>query len=291
MQTAEPTSFLDVPVLLESSMPRPRLPWFWIGLLASIVLLGIGTASGSKDNLALQAISWLLVTGLFVALPLLLHFTVRKMLADQRAIEGAGELVQLRHYPQAAMLLQQILLRPARTHQLRAQALVYLSAVLARYHRFEDAIAVQTHLTEHHLVDAPTAYGLRLGRAMAMLREDHLVDADRAIGELRRIGRSDVAGGALVEIYRDVKTGHPEDALRIFNEKLPLLRDQLGHRVGDAYALAARAYDLLGRHEEAACAFAQATLLIPWVELCRRYADVEKLVSRYAPSPAPKEVA
>ena len=33
---------------------------------------------------------------------------------------------------------------------------------------------------------AAQAHGLRLARAMAMLREDHLFDADRAISELRR---------------------------------------------------------------------------------------------------------
>jgi tetratricopeptide (TPR) repeat protein len=159
---------------------------------------------------------------------------------------------------------------------------------------------------------------------MAMLREDHLFDADRAINELRQIGRSEraaaaaargaedvtsvspgsagaaaqnifpvaeSAGLALVEIYRDVKTGHPAEAVAIFEDRLSALRDQLGHRVADAYALAARAYDLLGREAEAADAYRRATLLCPPVELHRRYPEVAKLQGRYEPAAAPPEMA
>ena len=196
------------------------------------------------------------------------------------------------------MLLQEILSRPARSSGLRSQALIYLGAVLARYHRFGDAIAVYDHLLDHDLVDPGSAYGLRLGRAMAMLREDHLFDADRAISELRRLSADrgagtgmDSAGLALVRIYRDVKTGHPDEAAAIFEEMLPVLRDQLGHRVADAYALAARAYDLLGREAEAQDAYTRATLLAPLIELHRRYPEVEKLAAKYQPAPAPPEAA
>jgi tetratricopeptide (TPR) repeat protein len=99
------------------------------------------------------------------------------------------------------------------------------------------------------------------------------------------------AGLALVEIYRDVITGHPNEAIAIFEERLPVLRDQLGHRVADAYALAARAYDLLGRTVEAQAAYAKATVLSPLTELHRRYPELEKLAGRYQPSPAPPEAA
>jgi tetratricopeptide (TPR) repeat protein len=174
---------------------------------------------------------------------------------------------------------------------MRTQALIYLAAVLARYHRFGDAIQVYNHLLDNDLVDDATAHGLRLGRTMAMLREDHLFDADRAINELRRArGREDSAGLALVEIYRDVKTGHPAEAVEIFEAKLPALRDALGHRVADAWALAARAYDLLGRRTEAQDAFTKATLLAPPAELFRRYPEVAKLAATYTPAAAPHEM-
>jgi hypothetical protein len=136
---------------------------------------------------------------------------------------------------------------------------------------------------------------------MAMLRDDHLFDADRAISDLRRSTRraeeSDTngnagpgfesAGLALIEIYRDVKTGHPAEAIELFNAKLPILRQQLGHRVGDSYALAARAYDLLDRQSDAQDAYEKATLLSPVEELNRRYPEVQNLAGKYRPATAP----
>jgi hypothetical protein len=65
----------------------------------------------------------------------------------------------------------------------------------------------------------------------------------------------------------------------------------LGHRLADVYALAARAYDLLDRKAEAADAFGRATLLSPFIELCRRYPEIQKLAGRYDAAVAPPEMA
>lgn len=288
--------FLDVANLLESSQPRQQVPraWFLLGGFLLVVMAStiLGTRS-PQMRATVEVMSGLLMIGLMGGLSVLTLAVVRKFRVEQQQIEAAGELVQLRRWPEAAVILDQYLSRPARTAQLRSQALIYLASVLARYHRFSDAIAVQTHLIENELVDGATAYGLRLGRAMAMLSEDHLVDADRAISELRRLApiSKESAGLALLELYRDVKTGHPHEAIELFQERLAVMRDQLGHRVADAYALVARAYDLLDRREEAQQAWANATLLAPPAELFRRYPDVQKLDGRYHPSPAPPEAA
>lgn len=218
-------------------------------------------------------------------------YTVRSLRAGQQQVQQIGELVQLRRWSEAAMALEVCLSQPAQTQQLRMQALAFLAPVLARLGRFDDAIAVQTHLIEDGRIDPSGLAALRLGRAMAMVHEDHLFDADRAITELRRGPAAGSGALALLEIYRDVKTGHPAEAAELFEQKLPVLRDQLGHRAADAYALAARAYDLLGRDAEARAAFNNATLLAPVVELFRRYPEVQKLADRYQPAPAPPEAA
>ena len=291
------SGFLDVPALLESSQPKPRVGLFWyaLGGFLLVVLGATLVSQGSEVGRRLvDALSALLMVAAIAGMATYTALTVRKHRGEQQALEAAGELVQLRRWPEAAALLQDVLSRPARTAAARSQSLIYLGSVLARYHRFGDAITVFEHLLDHDLVDASTAHGLRLGRVMAMLREDHLFDADRALAELRRtVAQAGVesAGLALVEIYRDVKTGHPEEAVAVFEQRLPVLRDQLGHRVADAYALAARAYDLTGRTDEARDAYTKATLLSPLVELHRRYPEVEKLVGRYAPAPAPPEAA
>lgn len=294
MTAPEPAPFLEVARLLESSRPRQRVNWFWIaiGLLLLIVL---GSSAVARElpngNQAVQILAGLAVIGLAVALTAITGHSVRQLRGEQQQVERMGELVQLRRWDEAASSLEQYLLMPVRSPVLWAQALVYLAAVLSRYHRFEDAIAVQTHLLEQGLLDEPSAAGLRVARAMAMLREDHLFDADRAISELRRSPAAGSGGLALVEIYRDVKTGHPAEAIELFEQKLPMMRDQLAHRVADAYALAARAYDLLGQESQARGAFRSATLLAPVGELFRRYPEVEKLAGRYQPAPAPPEAA
>ena len=292
-----PPAFLDVPALLESSQPRARVGLFWYALGGFLlVVLGATLISRSSETgrRLVDALSALAMVTVVAGMMVFTLLTVRRHRAEQQEVEAASELVQLRRWPQAAAVLEQILSRPARTNALRSQALIYLGSVLARYHRFDDAIGVFDHLLEHDLVDPSTGHGLRLGRAMAMLREDHLFDADRALAELRRTVAAagvESAGLALIEIYRDVKTGHPDEAITIFEQRLETMRNQLGHRVADAYALAARAYDLLGRTAEAQDAYARATLLAPLVELHRRYPEVEKLAGRYEPAPAPPEAA
>ena len=292
-----PPTFLDVPTLLDLSRPRGRMSMLWFlafGFLAVVVLSAFASAGSKQMQDAMQVVSALAMLALVAGLMSASVVLMRRFRAEQQQVEAAGELVQLRRWTEAGALLQEILSRPARTLQLRTQALIFLTSVLARYHRFADAIAVQEHLLDNELVEGGTAFGLRLGRAMAMLREDHLFDADRAISELRRVAGAagaESAGLALLEIYRDVKTGHPAEAVEIFDKKRELLREQLGHRVADAYALVARAYDLMGRADEARVAYENATLLAPPPELSRRYPEVQKLEGKYDPAVAPPEAA
>ena len=73
----------------------------------------------------------------------------------------------------------------------------------------------------------------------------------------------------------------------MFESRLTTLRAQLGHRVADAYALVARAHDLLGQEAQAAAAFERATLLSPAEELYRRYPEVAAIRDKYPAAPAP----
>lgn len=294
MGSAEPTPFLDPVRLLESSRPRPRVNFiWWAGGVFLLILLGsslLGKQSGQWRQVV-GVVSGLAILGLITVVFTASIYTVRRLRAAQQELEQIGELIQLRRWPEAGLAIDQYLSQPSRSHALRAQALFYLASVLARLHRFDDAIAVQDQLLDEDMLDPSTAAMLRIGRAMAMLREDHLFDADRAISELRRGPAAGSAGLALVEIYRDVKTGHPAEAIDLFGQKLPVLREQLGHRLADAYALVARAYDLVDQGTEAADAFRKATLLAPAAELFRRYPEVLKLSGRYDVAPAPAEAA
>ncbi|HEV7298010.1 MAG TPA: tetratricopeptide repeat protein [Tepidisphaeraceae bacterium] len=290
--SAPPTPFLDVPTLLERSSERPRAPlvgYFVAGMLLVILLMGYFSATGSTVGESVSALLPLIVLLLVGGAAASSFSNVRRHRAEQRQLEAIEEFVQLRNWPAAGMALDGLLLAPPRSAGIRVQGLIYLASVLARYGRYEDAISVHSYLLEHVPLDPGTHYGLGVGRTMAMLHEDHLFDADRAIGELRRLGdREDSAGLALIEIYRDVKTGHPAEAIALFEQRSAMLRDKLGHRVGDAYALVARAYDQMGNDEQARLAWRRATLLAPAIELTRRYPNVAPTAAKYEPAPAPQ---
>jgi tetratricopeptide (TPR) repeat protein len=285
--------FLEVQALLERSQPRPRVPWAWYVAGGLVLALVVGSLAGTQSSSAAALINFflaVLMVGAMAGTGLAAFLAAKAQRAELQQVQGVDELVQLRRWQEAAGVLQRLLNAPMRTQPARIQALIYLAAVLARYHRFADAVTVQEYILEHVQLDPEGAFGLRLGRAMALLHEDRLFDADRAISDLRRSVPGRESGGlALVEIYRDVKTGHPAEAIEIFEAKLGVMRAQLGHRVGDAYALAARAYDLLGRKEEAKGAFGRGTLLAPVGELMRRYPELAVMADQYPATAAPME--
>lgn len=278
----DPTSFLDVDLLLDASHPRQRgsIFWYFAVLVLLLILLSSYTRWQGQGNPIIETASALAIAALVLASMGWTWFAARAVQREQSEMEAAAELIQLRRWPEAAMLVQNILTRPARSPSARVQALIYLGSVLARYHRFADAVIVYEHLLDHD-IDPDTAHGLRLGRAMALLREDRLFDADRAIAELRRDGDERSGGLGLIEIYRDVKTGHPNEALETFGRMHVLMKKQLGHRIGDAWGLAARAHDLLNQPEAAQRSWENATALIPPMELVRRYPELAGMSEKY----------
>src|SRR5687768_10324739 len=293
MAEAHEHKFLDVPTLIDRSLPKPHLAWlgyFGAAFLAVVVISATINLQWEGGQAVVRLLAGFAFIVVLAVLGMVTIWTARAHQRERLRLEGIEELVRLRRWTEAGALLEDMLLQPTRTPQARAQALIFLAGVLARFHRFGDAILVYEHLLADPQIDEEASHGLRLGRAMSLLRDDRLFDVDRAIAELRRTPRADQSAGlALLEIFRDVKTGHPDEAVAVFEARLPLLRTQLGHRAADAYALAARAYDLLGNVPAATAAYENATLLSPEAELHRRYPEVAALAGRYAPAPAPRE--
>lgn len=302
-------AFLDAPRLLESSRVVPiRIP-AWPMLIFAVA--GLFLLSADPSNPVIKGLQ-------FSLLPLLLLVSIgltvyrirmnRRLAAESDAVTTLDELVQLRRWPEAADLAQRVLGQPMVAADRRVYALLGLAALLTRYHRFADARLVHEALLEPEPdeagVDPTLAHSIKVARAMSLLREDHLVDADRAMTDLRREvnqARDDVrreqgpdqakkiqsAGVVLLDLYRDVKTGHPEEALAVFDRAMPALREQLGVRIADAWILAATAHHALGQTEQAAEAYANATTLVPAVELHRRYPETAPLARTYEPAAWP----
>ena len=129
-----------------------------------------------------------------------------------------------------------------------------------------------------------------LGRAMALLRLDRLIDADRAISDLRK--RGPATGSPAGDDHARRALPRREDrppgrSVRAFQAQEMKFRRQLGHRSGDAHALVARAFDLLDREPEAAAAYDRATRLVPVNELHERYPETRPLAAKFAPAVAP----
>src|SRR5579862_7667577 len=137
MQESTPMGFLDVTVLLEASHPRPRLPWVWLAMASCVILVIVALVASQDAGSAALEIGASFLSGLiFCAMVILLRFTLHGMRMDQQSVASVGEMIHLRRWPEAAVSLQNILSQPAKTFQLRTEALLYLAAVLARYHRF-----------------------------------------------------------------------------------------------------------------------------------------------------------
>lgn len=286
-------AFLEPGDLIERSQPTAQNEWFWAvgGTLMVLVLVASWAGSQTPElRPAVNALTGMMLIGAAFGMGLYTWRVAQSRNEEMRRLEYVEELIQLRRWPEAAVVLQRMLSEPMRTPQARIQALVYLASVLGRYQRYQDAVTVQEYLLAHVAMDDSASHALRCARAMGMLHEDRLVDADRAINELRRSGAgASSAGLALVELYRDVKTGHPAEAIQTFRDRLPQMRKQLGHRVAEAWALAARAYDMVGQTQLAAEAYASASVLAPIADISRRYAEVAALTGRYPATNAPAE--
>lgn len=286
--------FFDVEAALRDSERRGTGAWASYLVLGAIAAVLAGLFIGGGGTLAAA----LVMLGLLAAGVAIPSAALRRHRAEGRAVEAIEELVLLRRWPDAAWHLRELLSGPMRNPAGRARALIALSAVLMRYERFDDAIRVQTYLTGELGLAGPAGHAVRVGRTMAELRSDHLHDADSSLSGLKRdVARQNraseseedetSAGLALAEMYRDVKTGHPDEAIEVYERSLPSVRRQMGHRSADAHVLAAAAYARLDRPEEAAVAYDAATRLAPAAELNRRYPEIRELVATLQPAVAP----
>src|SRR3954447_13139658 len=168
MEQEQPPQFLDVPRLIEQSHPRrsPVRAWQLAGIFMLVVFASTYFSNlGGQAAIVTEIISGLAMFALVATMGVISWNIVRKTREEQSSVEAVDELIRLRRWPEAGMMIEQLLSRPTRTPQARAHGLIFLTSVLARYNRFEDAIAVQNYLLENLQFDPGTVHGLRLSRA------------------------------------------------------------------------------------------------------------------------------
>lgn len=253
-----------------------------------------------------------LLWGGFIGVMLYFWLLVRDLNQESDRIDRIEDAFALKSYVFVAEQLQQLMRKPMRSDQHRLRALILLASLLARLGRYDGSLNVYNELVDSEKLTGSSGAMVKLSRAMVMLQSDHLYDADRAINELRRLidrggaeqelqqmdpsipqaspDETFVGALRLIELYRDVKTGHAQEAIEIFENYLPVMTRGLGHRVGDAYALVAAAYDHLGQTDRAAERFRDGTTLQGVSDLLNRYVELRSLVTRYPPMPVPSTV-
>jgi tetratricopeptide (TPR) repeat protein len=304
MSSESPTpTWLDPHDLIERSRGRTSVFSGWpLWVAVGLIVLFLSSPQEGPVAGVLHYLAPLMLIGLWIATTTLRVRLSNRIERETQAVVTLEELIQLRRWPEATELAQRLLGRPMLVPDRRLSALMNLATLLSRYHRFADARVVHEYLLTPEPYqpqpDGPTAHAIRVARAMSMLRDDHLVDADRAMSELRREVRAardqvrreqgteaadsiQSAGLTLLDLYRDMKTGHSVEAIHTFELSIASLRDQLGVRVADAWVLCAAARHALGQADAAQEAYANATTLVPAVELHRRYPETAILADIY----------
>ena len=301
---AAPVALGDVPALLDISRPRPVIRQAGRAIMAIWAAALLGPIVGLPPG-PLEAAALLATLGGSIYLSVL-GAGVRTENATLDRLEG---WLAMRRTAETVAPLHRLMSRPMRGPENRLRAMLLLGGVLSRLDRHDDALSVYDELIDTEGLAGPGGAVVKLARASEMLRADHLYDADRAINDLRRlldrggvaaemarfdtglVARPDpaaLAGLRLLELHRDVKTGHNAEAVDHFTAELPDLRRGLGHRVADAHALIAIAAHRLNRPADAQARFADATALAPLSELVKRYPDLWPLCAVYSPTSPPR---
>ncbi|HEY0007245.1 MAG TPA: hypothetical protein VGB55_00850 [Tepidisphaeraceae bacterium] len=287
---------MDVARLIDSSRPRPVFRYtgqlFILAIITLLMSLLLPLQTGTRLAVQFFSLMILLGTSGFIS------WLSRAHRNENQHLDTIEDLLSLKRPAEAAPRLEWLMSRPMRSMQNRLRAMMLLAAALGRQHRYEEVLTIDDELIDHEGIAGPAAVIVKLGRALAMLHADRLYDADCAINELRRTidrGPPNIAPDPLpsaalrlVEIYRDVKTGHDAEAIEHFRQNRALITQGLAHRAGEAYALVAYAYHRLGMSADATDAMTAATTLQPAADLLRTYPELRPLLDVYPPAHAPQ---
>lgn len=271
LDPTDKTGKIDVVSLLESSRPgRGHALLMPLVLMVAVIAVLVSTAGESAWLGALVPLAFAGTIGMT------LWHTVRLARRQRRELNALSEvdqMIRLGQWDLAVARLGELLGRPMQRFHARLQALIYLGGPLIRLGQYEDAIGLYEYLLSNSQFPAGISFSLRCARLYAMIRLDHLTDAYETIGQMRRESSSSSALLSVLEMYRDVKTGHFEEALGIFQDRKAIFAAQLGHRSCDAWALASWASWGMQRPEQAGMFARNAALLGDRGEILRRFPE------------------
>jgi hypothetical protein len=275
MTNGSAESAFSVQRLLETSEPRRSVGLGAPLFLGGIIIATLLTIQGK--GAWVQAVLPGVLAGLIIFSVLHSMRVAKVVRREQEGLRLSDEAIRLGRWDEAEARLVGMLSAPFQRVQTRYQALLFLSSLLARLGRHEDSLKLHDYLLATAQMPQPISFSLRCARAYALLREERLTDAYEAIGQLRREdGNSAMLN--LLEMYRLVKMGHREDAMQLFEQKRMQMTRQIGHRMGDAWALVGVAARNSGKMEDAARCRRNALLLGNADEIARRFPECAALL-------------
>jgi len=207
----------------------------------------------------------------------------RRQERRRRQIDKAWEHARFDRWQEAESCLRTALGGPILSQADRAQAFLLLASLAEQQRRYEVAIHIYRSLLLARIGDAGHLQQAQIALADAKLHNHELTDAVDLIGRLDKLPMPHVyrASLELVRLFQQVLMGHNEDALHDLDERRALFRRFLSTQAGYAYALLAAAFHAVGRRDEAARYWLDATTLIRPDKLANRYALLALVAGAY----------
>lgn len=255
----------------------------WYALIGfGLVLLLMqdwGEGGSGRPSVLAILLSWCVVLGLMAAGWL----RAKRQRQARQNITRAGERVQLEQWDEAAAVLHGAMGQSIQSDSDRCQAFMLLATLAERHGHFDQAAHIYERLLLERIGDGYQLQQAQLAVANAKLRNEELTDAVKLLDRLEKISmpRTLGAGYALIRLYQRVFMGHNEDAVAELSERRSLFRQFLSTKAGYGYGLLAAALHRLGRHDEAARFWLDATTLIPARKLVAEYGALVAPCERY----------
>jgi len=284
------------------------LPQRWMGIAFIAAIAASVLLASLVPTLLTVVLPWLIIAGMVT----LMSVRVQQQRAGAAMNQQAAELAMLRSHREALRTVWRVLPRLTRRPTEHRKAVGTLAQSLDALACHEAAVVAYDYLIARAAPEHPMRAELLLRKAVSVLAEDRLVDADDLLRQAR--GSIDASGDSplvslltYAALLQHIKTHHDDDALRLVADDEPAFIEKLqplGTQVGCAHALVALAghrwIERLARREhergsdgpslssdaallpEAARTLAErswrrATLLMPRERLVARHAELETI--------------
>ena len=250
-----------------------------VAILAVLFVLVMLNPSGQVLPGSGIILPWLLILTLATA-----GWTANRARRRCRAsVVKAWELIQLGEWDAGAGVLDEVTQQPIRSRVDRAQAFMLLASVAEHQQQYESAGLIYEILLQRRIGDSLQLQQAPIALAAAKLRNSELTDAITLLGRLERVEMPPAIRVAydLVKLFQQVLMGQNDDAVEELEKRRKLFRRYLSTRAAYGYAFLSLAVHHLGRTDEAAGLWADATVLIKADKLVGEYAMLAPLKTTY----------